>query len=108
MVQFSRSPPRPPALGAVVARSLRLGEHLGDDEYVARTLRRLRWGDLYREVNEFASLFREVGIGADDVVTLHPPMVPELPIAMLAAARIGASHSEGSTRGGRPRSAGCC
>jgi len=56
--------------------------------------RRLAYRDLYREVNEFASLFREVGIGADDVVTLHLPMVPELPIAMLAAARIGAPHSE--------------
>jgi acetyl-CoA synthetase len=55
--------------------------------------RRLAYQDLYREVNEFASLFREVGIEADDVVTFHLPVVPELPIAMLAAARIGAPHS---------------
>jgi acetyl-CoA synthetase len=56
--------------------------------------RRLAYQDLYREVNEFAAMFRDVGIGADDIVTLHLPMVPELPIAMLAAARIGAPHSE--------------
>jgi acetyl-CoA synthetase len=55
--------------------------------------RRLAYQDLYREVNEFAAMFRDVGIGADDVVTFHLPVVPELPVAMLAAARIGAPHS---------------
>ncbi|KAB1197847.1 MULTISPECIES: acetate--CoA ligase [Haloferax] len=55
--------------------------------------RRLAYQDLYREVNEFAAMFRDAGIGADDVVTFHLPVIPELPIGMLAAARIGAPHS---------------
>ncbi|MDQ2054043.1 acetate--CoA ligase [Halobellus sp. H-GB7] len=49
--------------------------------------------DLYREVNEFAASLRDLGVEEDDVVTLYMPMVPELPIAMLACARIGAPHS---------------
>ncbi len=49
--------------------------------------------DLYREVNEFAAALRELGVEEDDVVTLYMPMIPELPIAMLACARIGAPHS---------------
>ena len=49
--------------------------------------------DLYREVNEFAAGLRDLGVEEDDVVTLYMPMVPELPIAMLACARIGAPHS---------------
>jgi len=49
--------------------------------------------DLHREVNEFAAALRDLGVGADDVVTLYMPMIPELPIAMLACARIGAPHS---------------
>ncbi|WP_411968844.1 acetate--CoA ligase [Haloferax sp. YSSS75] len=49
--------------------------------------------DLYREVNEFAAALRAQGVEEDDVVTLYMPMVPELPIAMLACARIGAPHS---------------
>ncbi|WP_435335583.1 acetate--CoA ligase [Haloarchaeobius sp. TZWWS8] len=49
--------------------------------------------DLYREVNAFAAALRDLGVEEDDVVTLYMPMVPELPIAMLACARIGAPHS---------------
>ncbi|WP_256299446.1 acetate--CoA ligase [Haloarchaeobius salinus] len=49
--------------------------------------------DLYNEVNEFAAALRDMGVEEDDVVTLYMPMVPELPIAMLACARIGAPHS---------------
>ncbi|WP_276299900.1 acetate--CoA ligase [Halorussus lipolyticus] len=51
------------------------------------------YAELHREVNEFASALREMGVGEDDVVTMYMPMVPELPIAMLACARIGAPHS---------------
>ena len=51
------------------------------------------YSELHREVNEFAAALRELGVGADDVVTLYMPMIPELPIAMLASARIGAPHS---------------
>ena len=49
--------------------------------------------DLYREVNEFAAGLRSLGIGEGDVVTLYMPSIPELPIAMLACARIGAPHN---------------
>ena len=48
---------------------------------------------LHREVNEAAATLRSMGVEADDVVTLYMPMIPELPIAMLACARIGAPHS---------------
>ncbi|SEQ43909.1 acetate--CoA ligase [Natrinema salaciae] len=49
--------------------------------------------DLYVEVNEFAAALRDLGVEPDDVVTIYLPMIPELPIAMLACARIGAPHS---------------
>ncbi|WP_128477281.1 acetate--CoA ligase [Halorussus pelagicus] len=49
--------------------------------------------ELHREVNAFAAALREMGVGEDDVVTLYLPMIPELPVAMLACARIGAPHS---------------
>jgi len=49
--------------------------------------------ELHREVNEFAAGLREMGVGEDDVVTIYMPMIPQLPIAMLACARIGAPHS---------------
>ena len=48
---------------------------------------------LHREVNEFAAALRELGVGEDDIVTVYMPMIPELPVAMLACARIGAPHS---------------
>jgi len=49
--------------------------------------------ELHREVNEFAAALRGLGVEADDVVTMYMPMIPELPIAMLACARVGAPHS---------------
>ncbi|WP_129114941.1 acetate--CoA ligase [Halegenticoccus tardaugens] len=49
--------------------------------------------ELLTEVNEFAAALRDLGVEEDDVVTMYMPMVPELPIAMLACARIGAPHS---------------
>ena len=55
--------------------------------------RNISYQDLYREVNEFAAALRDLGVEEDDVVTLYMPMVPELPIAMLACARIGAPHN---------------
>ena len=51
--------------------------------------------DLYVRVNEFAALLREfVGVKAGDRVTFHLPMVPELPVSMLACARLGVIHSQ--------------
>ena len=55
--------------------------------------RTFSYAELHREVNEFAAALRELGVEEDDVVTMYMPMVPELPIAMLACARIGAPHS---------------
>jgi acetyl-CoA synthetase len=53
----------------------------------------LTYRDLYREVNRFASALRQRGVKKGDMVTIYMPMIPELPIAMLACARIGAVHS---------------
>ncbi|MGH7051176.1 MAG: AMP-binding protein, partial [Acetobacteraceae bacterium] len=51
--------------------------------------------ELYVRVNEMAALLRNMcGLKAGDRVTLHMPMVPELPITMLACARIGVIHSQ--------------
>jgi acetyl-CoA synthetase len=49
--------------------------------------------ELHREVNEFAAALLDMGVSEDDVVTMYMPMIPELPIALLACARIGAPHS---------------
>jgi acetyl-CoA synthetase len=55
----------------------------------------ITYQELYRRVNEFAALLRDFcGVKAGDRVTLHMPMVPELPIAMLACARLGVIHSQ--------------
>ena len=51
--------------------------------------------DLYVRVNEFAAILRDYcGLKAGDRVTLHLPMVAELPITMLACARLGIIHSQ--------------
>ena len=50
--------------------------------------------ELFVRVNEFAALLRDfAGLKAGDRVTIHMPMVPELPITMLACARLGVIHS---------------
>ncbi len=49
--------------------------------------------DLYREVCRFANGLKSLGVKKGERVTIYMPMVPELPIAMLACARIGAPHS---------------
>jgi acetyl-CoA synthetase len=48
---------------------------------------------LYYEVNRFANVLKKQGVKRGDRVTLYLPMIPELTIAMLACARIGAIHS---------------
>ncbi|MFC6863877.1 acetate--CoA ligase [Halomicroarcula sp. GCM10025817] len=78
-----------------------LDRHLGDrgDEAAIEWIgelgeeRTYTYSDLHREVNEFAAALRDLGVEEDDVVTMYMPMIPELPIAMLACARIGAPHS---------------
>ncbi len=53
----------------------------------------LTYQDLHREVCQFANVLKTLGIETGDRVTLYMPMIPELAIAMLACARIGATHS---------------
>ncbi|MBI5180303.1 MAG: acetate--CoA ligase [Nitrospirae bacterium] len=48
---------------------------------------------LYYEVNRFANVLKKHGVKRGDRVTIYLPMIPELPISMLACARIGAIHS---------------
>jgi acetyl-CoA synthetase len=61
-----------------------------DEPHVAVT-----YQELYVRVNELAALLRDfAGLKAGDRVTLHLPMVPELPVTMLACARLGVIHSE--------------
>ncbi|MCA9101813.1 MAG: acetate--CoA ligase [Planctomycetales bacterium] len=55
--------------------------------------RRLSYAELHEEVCKFANVLRSLGVGTGDVVSIYMPMVPELAIAMLACARIGAVHS---------------
>ena len=55
--------------------------------------RTLTYWDLFREVNRFASVLRGLGVKRGDRVAIYLPMIPELPVAMLACARIGAVHS---------------
>ena len=53
----------------------------------------LTFADLYREVNRFANAMKRLGVKKGDRITIYMPMIPELPIALLACARIGAPHS---------------
>ncbi len=55
--------------------------------------RTLTYGDLHREVCQFANVLTGRGVTKGDRVAIYMPMIPELAIAMLACARIGATHS---------------
>jgi acetyl-CoA synthetase len=55
--------------------------------------RTLTYFDLYRQVSQFANVLKALGVTRGDRVALYLPLVPELAIAMLACARIGAVHS---------------
>ena len=57
------------------------------------TSRTITYADLYRDVCKFANVLKSLGIKKGDRVIIYLPMVPELPIAMLACARIGAIHT---------------
>jgi acetyl-CoA synthetase len=51
------------------------------------------YGQLHLEVNRFANVLKKNGVGKGDRISIYLPMIPELAIAMLASARIGAIHS---------------
>ncbi len=55
--------------------------------------RDITYAELHRDVMRFANALKDRGIGKGDVVGIYLPMVPELPVAMLACARIGAPHN---------------
>jgi acetyl-CoA synthetase len=55
--------------------------------------RTLTYTQLSREVNRFANVLKKKGVKRGDRVTIYLPMIPELPISILACARIGAIHS---------------
>jgi acetyl-CoA synthetase len=68
----------------------------------------ITYQELYKRINEFAALLQGFGgVQTGDRVTFHLPMVPELPVSMLACARLGVIHSEvfggfsGAACGGR-------
>ncbi|OYT59084.1 hypothetical protein B6U81_06690 [Thermoplasmatales archaeon ex4484_30] len=56
-------------------------------------VKKLTYKQLHEEVCKFANALKKMGVKKGDIVTIYLPMIPELPIAMLACARIGAPHS---------------
>jgi len=55
--------------------------------------RTITYAELYDEVCRFANVLRSLGVERGDRVGIYMPMIPELPVAMLACTRIGAAHS---------------
>jgi acetyl-CoA synthetase len=55
--------------------------------------RDITYADLHRDVQKFANALKDRGIEAGDVVGIFLPMIPEVVVAMLACARIGAPHN---------------
>src|SRR3954468_23378448 len=55
--------------------------------------RDITYADLHRDVQRFANALKDRGIGPGDVVGIFLPMIPEVVVAMLACARIGAPHN---------------
>jgi acetyl-CoA synthetase len=55
--------------------------------------RSISYAELHRDVCKFANVLKSLGVGSGDRVSIYMPMVPELAVAMLACARIGAVHS---------------
>jgi len=55
--------------------------------------RTITYAELLDDVAHFANALRSLGVGRGDRVAIYMPMIPELPVAMLACTRIGAAHS---------------
>ena len=55
--------------------------------------RTITYADLLAEVQRFANVLKGLGVDRGDRVAIYMPMIPELPVALLACARIGAAHS---------------
>ncbi len=73
----------------------------------------LTYEELHQQVCKFANVLKSLGVKKGDRVSIYLPMIPELPIAMLACARIGAIHSvvfggfSAEALGGRINDAAC-
>ncbi len=59
----------------------------------AGEVRRITYGELHADVNKFANVLKGLGVARGDRVAIYLPMVPEVAVAMLACARIGAVHT---------------
>jgi acetyl-CoA synthetase len=55
--------------------------------------RAITYADLHAEVQRFANALKGLGVAKGDRIAIYMPMIPELPVAMLACARLGAPHS---------------
>jgi len=62
-------------------------------EPLDQPVERWTYAMMYKEVNKLANALKKLGIKKGDRITIFMPMIPQLPIAMLACARIGAVHS---------------
>jgi len=67
--------------------------YIFEPEPVDQPVERWTYAMLYKEVNKLAGAMKKLGIVKGDRVTIFMPMVPQLPIAMLACAKLGALHS---------------
>ena len=56
-------------------------------------IRTYTYHQLYREVNQLSKVFKDLGVKKGDRVAVYLPVIPELPIALLATARIGGIHT---------------
>jgi acetyl-CoA synthetase len=74
----------------LAGRGDRVAYHWHGEEGGERTI---TYGDLHRDVQRFANALKELGVGKGDVVGIYLPMIPEVVVAMLACARIGAPHN---------------
>jgi acetyl-CoA synthetase len=76
-------------------------------------VRKITYAEMHRDVCKFANVLKSLGIKKGDRVSIYLPMIPELPIVMLACARIGAIHSvvfggfSAEALGGRINDAAC-
>src|SRR5204863_8749595 len=55
--------------------------------------RDISYSELHRDVQKLANALKDLGIGKGDIVGIYLPMIPEVVVAMLACARIGAPHN---------------
>jgi len=71
-------------------RGDRVAYHWHGEEGTERTI---TYSDLHRDVQRFANALKDLGVEKGDVVGIYLPMIPEVVVAMLACARIGAPHN---------------